>query len=94
MFKYFDYLDDLKDFSEDQKVLALKIKFKLTFEESNHIFEVWKKEQVNTNEIKSISKVGKYHLQRISRILQTARLSFFNRHTQQVDQRPKDTQRD
>ena len=25
MFKYFDYLDDLKDFSEDQKVLALKI---------------------------------------------------------------------
>ena len=56
MFKYFDYLDDLKDFSEDQKVLALKIKFKLTFEESNHIFGVWKKEQVNTNEIKSISK--------------------------------------
>lgn len=93
MFKYFDYLDDLKDFSEDQKVLALKIKFKLTFEESNHIFGVWKKEQVNTNETKSISEVGKYHLQRISRILQRARFSFLNRNAKQVDQRPKDSQR-
>ena len=94
MFKYFGYLDDLKDFSEDQKVLALKIKFKLTFDESNYIFGLWKKEQSAKHEIKSISQVGKYHLQRISRILQTARLPFLNRHTQQVDQRPKDTQRD